>query len=1096
MNSSFSFSTFFRKLRFQHNHREIDSPSSVPPSSLSRTWKHHVFLSFHGEDVRKTFLTHILKEFRGKGIDPFIDNDIERGKTIGPELIEAIKGSRIAIVLLSRNYASSSWCLNELVEIMKCREELSQIVMTIFYDVDPTDVKKQMGAFGKVFNKTCKGKPRKEIKRWRIALEGVATIAGEHSRNWVSEAAMIEKIAMDVSNKLNNSTPSRDFNSLVGMGAHMKNMGTMLGLESDEVRMIGIWGPSGIGKTTIARYLYNQISSSFDLSVFMEDIKELTSTRRVSSDDYSAKLYLQKQFLSQILNHKDIEIPHLGVVQDRLNDKKVLIVLDNIDQSIQLDAIAKETSWFGHGSRIIITTQDQKLLKSHGINHIYKVDFPSVYEASHIFCMYAFGQKFPKKGLEALSWEVTNLLGKLPLGLRVMGSHFRGMSKQEWIDALPRLRTRLDASIQSILMFSYNALCDEDKDLFVHIACLFNYQMIELMEDHLGKSFLDVKQQFRILSEKSLISVENGCVYMHNLLVQLGKEIVCRELGNQSIIKPGKRQFLVDARDICEVLTNDTGSKNVIGIHFDSSGLSGELSISERAFEGMSNLEFLRFKCMYDNQNHNLSLPLGLNHLSQKLRLLHWDRFPMTCLPSNFCTECLVELYMIDSQLQKLWEGDRPLRNLKWVNLSLSKNLKELPDLSTATNLQHMFLSSCSSLVELPSLNATNLKKMDISKCSSLVELPSWMGNANNLSLLNLMGCSSLVELPSSIGNATNLQTLKLDMCTSLVELPSSIGNLHKLQKLIAIGCSKLEVLPTNINLESLDEVNFCNCLMLKSFPEISTHIRLLNLARTAIKEVPSSIKSWPNLSSLGMSFNENLQEFPHALDIITSLVFEDKEMQEISPWVKKVSRLRFLTLIGCKKLVSIPQLPDSLDHLRAENCESLVRLDCFFHNPKHLQFTNCFKLNKEARELIVQTSTRCTVLPGEEVPENFTYRANTGSSVMVNLNKRPLSKTSRFKACILLVGEGGDKEKEVFGMKEMRISYLIMEKHNPGVSVPCKPIGYSLSYSFTDHLYIFEFEGDVTSNELRFDFKIYCSERKIKECGVMLSKSLSCLWD
>ncbi|XP_019084078.1 PREDICTED: probable disease resistance protein RPP1 isoform X3 [Camelina sativa] len=969
---------------------------------------------------------------------------------------------------------------------MKSREELSQIVMTIFYDVDPTDVKKQMGAFGKVFNKTCKGKPRNEIKRWRIALEGVATIAGEHSRNWVSEADMIEKIAMDVSNKLNNSTPSRDFNSLVGMGAHMKNMGTMLGLESDEVRMIGIWGPSGIGKTTIARYLYNQLSSSFDLSVFMEDIKELTSTRRVSSDDYSAKLYLQKQFLSEILNHKDIEIPHLGVVQDRLNDKKVLIVLDNIDQSIQLDAIAKETSWFGHGSRIIITTQDQKLLKSHGINNIYKVDFPSVYEASLIFCMYAFDQKFPKNGFESLSWEVTNLLGKLPLGLRVMGSHFRGMSKQEWIDALPRLRTRLDASIQSILMFSYDALCDEDKDLFVHIACLFNYQMVERVEDHLGKNFLDVRQQLRILCERSLISIVNGRVYMHNLLEQLGKEIVRHETGNKSIREPGKRQYLVDARDICEVLTNDTGTKSVIGIHFELSGLTDKLSISERAFEGMTNLKFLRFKCMYCNGSPKLCCsPEALNHLSQKLRLLYWEHFPMTCLPSNFGTECLVELYMVDSQLHKLWEGDRPLGNLKHINLNMSKNLKELPDLSSATNLQYMYLSSCSSLVELPSLNATNLKDLDISKCSSLVELPSWIGNAMNLCFLNLTGCSSLVELPSSIGNATNLQVLKLDMCTSLVELPSSIGNLHKLRKLNANGCSKLEVIPTNINLESLEELHLCDCLMLKSFPEISTNIRLLQIPETAIKEVPSSINSWSHLSSFGMSFSENLEVFAHALDIITELVCKDTEIQEISPSVKKFTRLQILVLIGCKKLVSIPQLPDSLILLRAEDCDSLVRLDCSFHNTKNLLLINCLKLNKEARELIIQTGTHFAMLPGEEVPENFTYRAITGSSVMVNLNKRPLSKTSRFKACILLANKE-DKEKQVFVRKNIRIWYLIMEKHNPGVFVPCRPTGYSPVRYVTEHLYIFEFEGAVASKELFIDFKVDHSDINIKGCGVI----------
>ncbi|VYS58565.1 unnamed protein product [Arabidopsis thaliana] len=530
---------------------------------------------------------------------------------------------------------------------------------------------------------------------------------------------MIEKIATDISNKLNKSTPSRDFDELVGMGAHMERMELLLCLDSDEVRMIGIWGPSGIGKTTIARFLFNQFSDSFELSAFMENIKELMYRKPVCSDDYSAKLHLQNQFMSQIINHMDVEVPHLGVVENRLNDKKVLIVLDNIDQSMQLDAIAKETRWFGHGSRIIITTQDQQLLKAHGINHIYKVDYPSTHEACQIFCMSAVGKKFPKDEFQELALEVTNLLGNLPLGLRVMGSHFRGMSKQEWINALPRLRTHLDSNIQSILKFSYDALCREDKDLFLHIACIFNNKRIENVEAHLTHKFLDTKQRFHVLAEKSLISIEEGWIKMHNLLEQLGKEI---------------------------------GSKSVVGIYFNSAELLGELNISERAFEGMSNLKFLRIKC---DRSDKMYLPRGLKYISRKLRLLEWDRFPLTCLPSNFCTEYLVELNMRHSKLVKLWEGNLSLGNLKWMNLFHSKNLKELPDFSTATNLQTLILC----------------------------------------------GCSSLVELPYSIGSANNLQKLHLCRCTSLVELPASIGNLHKLQNVTLKGCSKLEVLPTNINL-------------------------------------------------------------------------------------------------------------------------------------------------------------------------------------------------------------------------------------------------------------------------------------------------------
>ena len=181
--AAIGFFILFRKFRFQEsNSSSLSLPS--PATSVSRNWKHDVFPSFHGADVRRTFLSHIKESFRRKGIDTFIDNNIERSKSIGPELKEAIKGSKIAIVLLSRKYASSSWCLDELAEIMKCRQMVGQIVMTIFYEVEPTDIKKQTGEFGKAFTKTCRGKTKEHIERWRKALEDVATIAGYHSHKW------------------------------------------------------------------------------------------------------------------------------------------------------------------------------------------------------------------------------------------------------------------------------------------------------------------------------------------------------------------------------------------------------------------------------------------------------------------------------------------------------------------------------------------------------------------------------------------------------------------------------------------------------------------------------------------------------------------------------------------------------------------------------------------------------------------------------------------------------------------------------------------------------------------------------------------------
>ncbi|CAF1720562.1 BnaC09g11640D [Brassica napus] len=101
-------------------------------SFTSRNYSYNVFPSFDGPDVRKTLLSHMRDQFKRNGITMFDDQEIERCLTISPSLTEAIRESRISIVILSKKYASSIWCLDELVEILKCKETIGQIVMTIF----------------------------------------------------------------------------------------------------------------------------------------------------------------------------------------------------------------------------------------------------------------------------------------------------------------------------------------------------------------------------------------------------------------------------------------------------------------------------------------------------------------------------------------------------------------------------------------------------------------------------------------------------------------------------------------------------------------------------------------------------------------------------------------------------------------------------------------------------------------------------------------------------------------------------------------------------------------------------------------------------
>lgn len=282
---------------------------------------------------------------------------------------------------------------------------------------------------------------------------------------------MIEKIVYDILENPNYPLTSSDFESFVGMEAHIEKMESLLCMDLDKVRMIGIWGPHGIGKTTIARSLFNKHSHRFHFSIFLDNVKH--SYARTCHNEYNTKLRLQNQFLSLLLNQRHTgENLHMEVAQKWLKDKKMLVVLDDVDSLAHLDALAK-ARWFGPGSRIIITTQEPRLLKARGINHIYKVDFPPPDEALQIFCMYAFGQKSAKDGFVKLAREATRLSSKLPLGLKRTGSYLRGWTKEKWELELPSLRTK----------FFYNFYTREKATSH------------EVVEENIAKGPLQVKQE-------------------------------------------------------------------------------------------------------------------------------------------------------------------------------------------------------------------------------------------------------------------------------------------------------------------------------------------------------------------------------------------------------------------------------------------------------------------------------------------------------------------------------------------------------------------------------------------------------------------------
>ena len=159
------------------SHSLMASPSS---SSTPKT-NYKVFLSFRGRDTRKNFASPLYEALCAKKIHTFFDGDgLQKGGVISTGLRKAIGGSRCSVVILSPDYASSRWCLDELVLILQCKEESKQIVLPIFYHVDPSHVRKQTGSFGQAFKRHEQVHKLEEVNSWRAALTEVGNLAGYH----------------------------------------------------------------------------------------------------------------------------------------------------------------------------------------------------------------------------------------------------------------------------------------------------------------------------------------------------------------------------------------------------------------------------------------------------------------------------------------------------------------------------------------------------------------------------------------------------------------------------------------------------------------------------------------------------------------------------------------------------------------------------------------------------------------------------------------------------------------------------------------------------------------------------------------------------
>ncbi|VVA38423.1 PREDICTED: TMV resistance [Prunus dulcis] len=590
------------------NQRASSSSAAFPKSR-----EYQVFLSFSGEDTRHIFTDHLYSDLCKQGIYTFRDDDdLRRGEEISRALLTAIEESKISVVVFSKHYAFSNWCLDELVKILDCQESKQQQVIPVFYKVNPSDVRNQRGSFGDALAyMECKYKENmQKVNKWRAALSQVASLSGFTLDEHESESKFMQNIIEGISQQVIDRTYLYVTEYPVRMCHPVENILKLLDLGEKDVRMAGLWGTGGIGKTTIAKAVYNSIAHEFEGSCFLESVRECSIWRR------RGLAKLQENLLSEILRDRNLEVAnvHKGatMIKHRLSCRKVLLVLDDVDDMDQLHKLVGACDWFGVGSRIIITTRDKQLLTAHCVNLIYEVKILDDPEALELFCWHAFKRSEPPLGdYVKFAERAIRYAQGLPLALEVLGSYLYGGSIDKWEAALDGFKSR---KIQDVLKISYDALDYIVKEVFLDIACFFKGKSRrDVTEILLVAGGLNPMYSIEVLIEKALISVEGNQILMHNLLEEMGKDIVRQESPGE----PGQRSRLWFHEDVYHVFANNTGTNRIRGIVANFPNQDDKICLNLKSFSTMKNLKIFIIR------NGCISGDIGC--LPRSL-LLRWNR--------------------------------------------------------------------------------------------------------------------------------------------------------------------------------------------------------------------------------------------------------------------------------------------------------------------------------------------------------------------------------------------------------------------------------------------------------------------------------------
>ncbi|XP_030473952.2 disease resistance protein RPV1-like, partial [Syzygium oleosum] len=917
-------------------------------SLMSRRPPPEVFLSFRGPDTRRHFANFLHIMLTGAGIDVFIDDeDLVKGKDLWDGLIEAIDQSKISIAVISKDYASSKSCLMELEQMLKCVDNGDHIIIPIFYYVEPSDVRYCKGPF----ETSLLGHKHRRIKdtvigSWKAALHRIGNMDGHHlhEKNEVIHVKLIKQIFREVQQNLKKEDLTVP-DHLVGVDPHVPGImaklkvdycnGKVTKIGDKREKVLGIYGITGVGKTVLAKYVYNQLLHLYDACSFCEKIQ--------AEIEHDCVLSVQNKLISHL--HKgnaekfDSSDKALIHIQNRFRTMKVLLLLDDVNNDEQLSALVGKLDWLGPGSRVIVTSQRRDVLKNINGAESFVLERMEKDDALKLFCRHAFGMDFPLEKFRTLSKEMVEATDRLPFALKLVGSSLSLVKKEKaWKETLNALQVAPHKRVQAALKKSYTNLDKNEQEIFLDIACFFigkdkripSYMWHDCKYcPYISIPALDVWSFVKIGEDKELC--------MHEILKNFGREIVIKE--NQR--EPSKRSRLYDHKDALHVLKKRKGNNKVEALSLEyRHGSKGNISFKSDRFDGLQNLRFLKLDQADIQGNFGRRL--------SSLRWLDWQGCPkiFDVQSLNLNLKNLVILDLSWSQVDKDWRGWKLLvqaKKLKVLKLTGCVQLIATPNFPPSMKLERLILEGCLKLAVTDSSfrNLKELVSLNMKQCSPLYELPDLghirglkelvidgtsiarinfqEGSMRKLKILSACDCKKLTEISDSIRSLKSLTNLALDG-TEIDTLWEDIGSLGELKTLSLKNCRRLSRLPDGIGkLRSLQFLDLSHTMIQKLPPSVKDlkAMKVLRMRDTFIREFPEAILNLEKLEEIDFSLCQSLEgRIPSKIWRLSSLAIlklSDTKISGLPTTLHRLPCLQELDIFRCDNLRRLCNVPSSL---------------------------------------------------------------------------------------------------------------------------------------------------------------------------------------